>query len=189
MSATSTVRKRNSTASRERLLQAARDLFAERGYERTTVRDIGQRADVDPTMIARYFGGKAALYLATLRSDAPSAEGDTVELGTAHSVQGFIERADGRGPTPTLYAVVRPHEDVELQKAAMEVLNRRLVTTASRKAGTAGHSDAQLRAEIAVAALAGIVLSRTTQTFPALATAESADVGRLVAEMLDSILT
>ncbi len=188
MSATSTARKRSSTASRERLLHAAGDLFAERGYDRTTVRDIGQRADVDPTMIARYFGGKAALYLATLRQNTPSAATEPVDLATAPSVQGFLDRADVRGPTPTLYAVVRPHEDVELQDAAMQVLNQRLLAPSAQKAHTAGHPDTQLRAELAVAALAGIVLSRTTQTFPTLATAESADVGRLVAEMLQSIL-
>ncbi|MFD9659211.1 helix-turn-helix domain-containing protein [Streptomyces mirabilis] len=33
-------------------------LFAERGFDRTTIRDIGERAGVDPALIARYFGSK-----------------------------------------------------------------------------------------------------------------------------------
>ncbi|WP_156036082.1 helix-turn-helix domain-containing protein [Blastococcus sp. URHD0036] len=42
------IRRRDATDSRERLLRAAAHVFAERGYEQTTVREIGQRAAVDP---------------------------------------------------------------------------------------------------------------------------------------------
>ena len=70
-------RRRNAADSRQALLAAAQELFAERGFERSTIRDIGDRAGLDPTLIARYFGNKAALYLAALRSDF-DAEDDAV---------------------------------------------------------------------------------------------------------------
>jgi AcrR family transcriptional regulator len=43
-------------------LAAARTLFAEKGYEGATVRDIAGAANIDPSMVIRYFGGKEALF-------------------------------------------------------------------------------------------------------------------------------
>jgi len=44
------------------LREAARALFAERGYAGTTTKEIARRADVSETLLFRYFGGKAALF-------------------------------------------------------------------------------------------------------------------------------
>ncbi|MCW2497067.1 helix-turn-helix domain-containing protein [Jatrophihabitans sp.] len=188
MSETTTVRKRSSVDSRERLLKAAGELFTERGYEKTTVRDIGQRADVDPTMIARYFGGKAQLYLAALRRDTAPLSDPPADLSSADGVLGLLERVGARGSTPTLYAAVRPHENAELQSAAMELLLSRMVGPSEQKARAAGYSDAQLRAEIVTAALAGIVMSRTSNAFDTLGSATSAEVAPLVSELLGGLL-
>ena len=48
------------------LVLAAQDLFGQRGFESTTIRDIGDRAGVDAALIARYFGSKADLYIAAV---------------------------------------------------------------------------------------------------------------------------
>jgi AcrR family transcriptional regulator len=48
--------------SREQILQAARDLFAERGYTGTTVRAIAAAAEVQPGLLHHYFGSKQQLY-------------------------------------------------------------------------------------------------------------------------------
>ncbi|MDO9415743.1 TetR/AcrR family transcriptional regulator [Pararhizobium sp.] len=48
---------------REAILSAARILFAERGYDGATVRDIAARAGIDPAMVIRYFGGKDMLFV------------------------------------------------------------------------------------------------------------------------------
>ncbi len=45
-----------------RIQDAATDLFAERGFEGTSVRDIAQRADVTVGSINYYFGSKDSLY-------------------------------------------------------------------------------------------------------------------------------
>lgn len=46
---------------REQILEAARELFAEKGFERTTMRAVAERAGVDPALIAHYFGNKDGL--------------------------------------------------------------------------------------------------------------------------------
>ncbi|MEU7182611.1 TetR/AcrR family transcriptional regulator [Streptomyces celluloflavus] len=54
-------RRRDAQGTRLLLLKAASDLFAERGYERATVRDIAARAGVNQALLFRYFGSKKAL--------------------------------------------------------------------------------------------------------------------------------
>jgi AcrR family transcriptional regulator len=46
---------------RERLLEAAQQLFAERGYDAVSVRELARAAHVSPAMIAYYFRDKAGL--------------------------------------------------------------------------------------------------------------------------------
>ena len=52
---------------RARLLRAAAEVFAERGYEGSTVRDICSRAGANVALINYYFGDKMELYTEVLR--------------------------------------------------------------------------------------------------------------------------
>jgi AcrR family transcriptional regulator len=49
------------------VLRAARTLFAERGYQATTVRAIAAAAGVTPAMIHHFFGSKQQVFLASIR--------------------------------------------------------------------------------------------------------------------------
>ncbi len=51
----------------EALIEAAAALFAERQSGRVTVRDIAARADVNTTLVARYFGSKHNLVRVAMR--------------------------------------------------------------------------------------------------------------------------
>src|SRR5215468_7288026 len=53
---------------RERLLRAAADVFAERGYEGTRVADIAAAAGVSNGAMYAHFGSKAELLVAALRT-------------------------------------------------------------------------------------------------------------------------
>jgi MFS family permease/AcrR family transcriptional regulator len=65
----SATRRRDAGRSRARLLAAAAELFAERGYTGTALRAVAERAGVDAALIARYYGGKDGLYQAVLAAD------------------------------------------------------------------------------------------------------------------------
>ncbi|WP_243713408.1 TetR/AcrR family transcriptional regulator [Actinomadura sp. 6K520] len=54
--------KRDREATRRRILDAARDLFGEHGYDGVTVRMIAARAEANMALVNRYFGSKAALF-------------------------------------------------------------------------------------------------------------------------------
>jgi AcrR family transcriptional regulator len=51
---------------RQLLFAAAREVFEERGYARSTTREIASRADVAETLLFRYFGSKANLFAETV---------------------------------------------------------------------------------------------------------------------------
>jgi AcrR family transcriptional regulator len=49
------------------ILGAAFQIFAEAGYERTTIADVGERAGVSPALVVHYFGSKADLFVAVIQ--------------------------------------------------------------------------------------------------------------------------
>lgn len=77
---------------RQRLLTAARDLFSQRGYEGTSVRDITSRAKANLGAITYHFGSKEALFHAVIRSIAePLVE---AVAGAAQSPGGALARIE-----------------------------------------------------------------------------------------------
>jgi len=58
------VRRRDAVGTREALLAAGAELFAEHGYDGVPVADIARRAGVNKAMINYHFGGKRPLYVA-----------------------------------------------------------------------------------------------------------------------------
>jgi AcrR family transcriptional regulator len=54
-----------------KILKAAQEVFAARGYAGAGMRDIGAKAGVSATLLLRYFESKAALFEATLEHAIP----------------------------------------------------------------------------------------------------------------------
>lgn len=88
---------KRSDLTRERILDAARTLFAEQGFERTTIRAIASAAEINPSLVIRYFGSKEGLFAASTDIDlrvadlsaVPEAErGETI-------VARFLDRWEG----------------------------------------------------------------------------------------------
>jgi AcrR family transcriptional regulator len=180
---TTVPRRRDAAASKERLLAAAAHLFAERGFDKTTARDIGQLAGVDPTMIARYFGGKAQLYIATLQAaDAGETPTDFLE---PDRLAALIRRTDRSGPGPIFLAAIKPYDDRTAQQAAAAELHRRIVAPLAARLAHQHAADAQLRAELLTAALIGVVLARHNGVLATLARADTDTVIALLEHLLD----
>ena len=68
--------RRDRNRSRERLLRAARTLFAAHGYHRTSTQQIAALAGVNQVTVFRLFGNKRALFLKVLRD---SMQGDSLD--------------------------------------------------------------------------------------------------------------
>jgi AcrR family transcriptional regulator len=59
---------------RDVVLAAAREVFAERGFDGATIRGIATAAGVDPALVHHYFGSKDQLFLAAIEAPADPAD-------------------------------------------------------------------------------------------------------------------
>jgi AcrR family transcriptional regulator len=180
------VRRRDAESTRAALLSAASELFAARGFEGTTTRDVGARAGVDPALIARYFGGKTQLYVATLHAEG----GDQTPADLLHPerVRELLERTDRPGgPGPVLAAAVRPHDDEATQAVTRAALQARLVVPLRERLERAGSADPGLRAEVAAAAVVGVLLARRAGALGRLASADRDDVAGVLGDLLAAL--
>ncbi len=180
-------RTRNAEASRRGLLDSARTLFSERGFDQTTVRDIGDHAGVDPALIARYFGNKGNLYLATVvAEDTDTARPEITDDPRAY-VEWLVARVDVNGPGPILQALVRFDTTPEIRQAARDHLTRRVVEPLASVFESRGVSQPRVRAEIVMSALIGVVLSRTLGSFDAMGQLDRTALIDLLVEMLPEL--
>lgn len=179
-----TARRRDAADSRERLLHAAAELFAERGYDASTVRDIAGAAGVDAALIPRYFGSKTGLYVAAVTAGATDTPADLLQ---PERLASLLDRWQAQGTGPVLPAVVGRLDDPVAQAAAQRAVEERLVRPLRTRLGRDAVTDADLRAQVAVAAVAGIALARSAGSLPALAEASTDELVPLVAGLLDQL--
>jgi AcrR family transcriptional regulator len=86
-------RKLKGEASRERILEAALELFSERGYAATGVHEIARRAGIEKAALYWHFGSKEGLLAAVMdRTDAEFVE--RIQKRIARSAGGSDERLD-----------------------------------------------------------------------------------------------
>jgi AcrR family transcriptional regulator len=90
---------RPSDITRDRILKAAERLFAERGYDATSVRAIVARARVNQAAINYHFDGKEGLYREVLRAafrglteDQLAHADDTAGLPREEALAAFVRR-------------------------------------------------------------------------------------------------
>jgi AcrR family transcriptional regulator len=178
-------RRNDAQASRRALLDAAGALFDERGYEGATVREIGERAGVDPALIARYFGGKEGLYLAALaQGEVPPARVDAYDV-----LARFLAKSEHDGPNnPICLAMISPTLSAALREQIGGLMGRRVIGPLAEALEQRRVDQPQLRAELLVAIALGATLTRSGGTLPALASASLDEVRAvldpLVAELV-----
>lgn len=186
-------RTRDAARSRDALLRAAKELFAQHGYAGTTLRQIGDLAGVDAALVARYFGSKTALYVASLEADdlVAGTGGGGAATGAAVDaafVRWLLDRSSRLGASPVLQQVVAPAEDPEIREAAARILARRRIEPLADQLRSAGMDDSDLRAEVAIAALAGVALARSAGVLARIADADLDDLVELATQLLAPIL-
>jgi AcrR family transcriptional regulator len=85
-----------SAETRARLLRAAADVFAARGYEGTRVADIAAAAGVSNSALYAHFGSKAELLVAALRAHGGRGLADLLAADPGRAVADLLLQA-GRG--------------------------------------------------------------------------------------------
>lgn len=134
---------------------AARRLFAERGYDRTTIRAIATEAKTDPGLVMRYFESKEKLFARVAVVDRHEPLGGTPEQ-VAELLLAALEAKVTAEPVGALAAVrsMFTHPD-----AAKEV--REAMLAEQRQAAEAiPEEDADLRTGLIGALTLGTIIAR-----------------------------
>ncbi|MFG2139165.1 TetR family transcriptional regulator [Streptomyces sp. NPDC048650] len=179
---------------RERILAAARAEFAERGYDKTSVRGIAKAAGVDAALVHHYFGTKEQVFAAAIElSFAPAltmpdalAGGGGAGAGErmARFMFGIWENPVSR---PPLLAIMRSALTNDTAAAVLRgLVERRLV---QRVAGELDVPDPEFRVQLAASHLIGIAMLRYVVKMEPMASADLEEIVAMVAPTLQRYLT
>ncbi|TDD43917.1 TetR/AcrR family transcriptional regulator [Saccharopolyspora elongata] len=179
-------RKRDSAATKDALLQAASALFAERGFNATTVRDVAARAGVNQALLFRYFGSKQELFAAVLSHDSTRLlEAQPPEELPLRILGNLLSADQLSGPEHPIAAMLRSYSDERAAHVLREELGARY---AARLAELTDAPDAELRADLVLAWLFGIGMVRSVLGKSPLADADPDAVARHVARGISVLL-
>ena len=79
---------------REQLIAVGRKLFADKGFEATSVEEVASRANVSKPVVYEHFGGKEGLYAVVVDREIQSLLGGVTEaLASSGTSRQLIERA------------------------------------------------------------------------------------------------
>ena len=170
------LRKYDAAATKDALLVAARRVFAERGFDRTTVRDIATLAGVNQALLFRYFGSKEKLFQAVMNHAGRE------QLAATHperlleaALRSMLSPDNAEVSTHSLLAFVRSVGDDGATAAGQlgEQYVRALATLTDA-------GNAELRAGLALAWLVGIGLLRNVAGSGLLTAADPDEICTLV---------
>lgn len=178
-------RPRGNPPTRESIVTAARDLFLQSGYRRTTLRAVAGAAGVDPALIAYHFGSKRGLFADVMQFQCANAlavddvlGGDPATLPDRliDAVTDLWENADfvrlsARGEEAA--EVIREYLEHELLARLVEFL---------------GGRDATARATAAVTILGGLIYTRYLNPLPTPAALTPSEARRVLTPALRAAL-
>jgi len=158
-------RETKSDRTRAAIVAAAREVFAARGYEQATVRDIAARADIDPAMVIRYFGSKDALFARVavfdlkLRDFKAGASNRIGEALVRHFLSQWEDNPNGGLTVLVRSAASNEHAAEKLRAVFVD----QVVPALARVGGTAGAAE---RAGLVSSQLLGLALCRYVLKLP-----------------------
>ncbi len=185
----------DSAAVKDSILDAARTVFSESGYQAATVKAIATRAGVDTKLVHYYYGTKAELF-GVLAKEALQTIGLFEQL---HAALGHKEKVGESYIRSALTAIespetgtiflgllrsIGPHE--ESRRVFLDMLEKNMLTPLSAV------QDAPLdflRLNLVGTQLHGLIVSRYIIKFGPLATLSIDEVARLVGPTIDAYLT
>lgn len=179
---------------RTEILDAARGLFAAKGYDGTSVRGIAREVGVDPALVHHYFDGKSGLFAEVI--GVPAGIEDQIAAAVAGPPEGVGERIvrtflgiwdspDGRARFQALIGAVASHD--EAAHLLRDFVSRSVLATLTQVLG-----DDDVLPELTVAAvgaqLVGMGLLRYLVEVPALVEADPEEIVALLAPTIQRLL-
>lgn len=187
-------RREGTTESREHILATARRLFAELGFDGTSLRQIAREASVDPAMVHHFFNGKDELFALSVALPADPAQvlEGVDQYEPQHRAEAIVRAVLRLWESPAQHSLVAFIRGT-IGSKAKTLLLREVVTRAiiSRiMAGVPGApEEVALRGNLVATQMVGIMLVRYVVKLEPLASATPEDVVRLVAPNVQHYLT
>ncbi len=188
-----TGRRRGSPDTREAILLAAREVFADKGFDGASVRAIAAAAGCDPALVHHYFGSKEKLFLTTVQ--APIDPGELLPGLLAGGLEGAGERVvrtflgiwDDPVTGPAALALVRS----ALQHDWSARMLREFLTTQilRRVVAQLAVDDAPLRTSLVASQMFGLIGVRYLLRIEPLASAPATVVATAIGPNIDRYLT
>lgn len=186
-------RRKGDSGTREAILSAAKQSFAEQGYAGTSLRALARTAAVDPALITHFFGSKDGLFEAALAlpldpgvvapallADGPDGLGERI----VRTFLGVWDGTPGQGPMLAMLRSAVSHEDsaAKLRDLLVRVLLRPLAVGA-------GGADPDLRAALLASQVVGLAVTRYVLRLEPVASADADTLAATVGPTLQRYLT
>ncbi|SDI49144.1 DNA-binding transcriptional regulator, AcrR family [Sinosporangium album] len=168
---------------RGEILAAARQVFAEKGFDKATIRGIAREANVDPALVHHYFESKEGVFVAAMELPMePSVvvpmllEGPREEFGErmVRFVLTLVSDPDRRQPVFALLRTAMTNDRAVL-------MIREFILGAMLGKVAEGLGVSPLRIEAAFSQMFGIVIMRYVVRLEPLASAETEELVELLA--------
>ncbi|MEV0626964.1 TetR/AcrR family transcriptional regulator [Nonomuraea wenchangensis] len=157
------------------ILDAARTLFAEVGFERTTIRAVARAAGVDPALVMQYFGSKQELFRHAVEAAPPPEEGlDADEL--VDHLLGTLDTKIGELSPGSLAMLRSMLTHPEAGAAAREALARQI----DRLSAAIPGDDARLRAALMAVVMLGVTIGHQLLELEELRAVPPEEIARLL---------
>ena len=186
-------RRAGDSGTRDAILDAARRQFAERGYDRTSLRSIAHEAEVDPALVSHFYGSKQKLFATVVElpfdpsvviPQLLAGEPEGVGQRLAGFLVSVLESDAGR---QRLTGMVRAAaSEPEAARLVREFISREVL---SRIAESLDVDDAPLRASLVGSQIVGMVMARYVVKVEPLASRDPAEVAKAVAPVFQHYLT
>lgn len=187
-------RRTGGTASRSQILRAARKLFAEHGFEGTSLRQVAREAGVDPAMIHHFFQGKDELFAQCVELPADPAQvlAGVDSHDPANRAEAIVRAALRLWESPAQHSLVAFIRGTLGSRAKTAMLREMVTRTILSKImegvpGTA--EDIRMRSNLVASQMVGLFLVRYVIRLEPLASATEDDVIKLVAPNVQHYLT
>jgi AcrR family transcriptional regulator len=166
-----------------RILDVARRLFAERGFQTTTIRAVAAGAQVDPALVIHYFGSKENLFAKAISVKVEEAASPDRDEAIEHLLTNLRIKAHGL-PETTLAMMRSMLTHPTASEAARESLDRQVASLSD----TIGTEDARLRAALAITTIVGVTIGRELLRVAALRDATPQQITDLLRPCLRDLL-
>ncbi|KRE59255.1 TetR family transcriptional regulator [Arthrobacter sp. Soil736] len=187
-------RSAGSEGSRDQILAAARGLFAEQGFEGTSLRHVARKAGVDPAMVHHFFSGKDELFAQSVGLPADPAQvfAGVAAFEPAQRAEAIVRALLRLWDSPaqhSLLAFVRGTIGSTAKTALLRDLVARTVLPRILAGVPGTAEEVAMRGNLMGSQLVGLVLVRYVVRLEPLGSASQDDVVRLVAPNIQRYLT